>query len=151
MNAEQRLEKLGIKLPEVSKPVASYVATVLSGNLLFVSGQLCTVAGEFKYKGKVGKEVSLDDACQAARASVINALATIKQEIGSLNKVKRVVKVVGFVASAPDFYDQPKVINGASDLLLEVFGEKGKHARSAVGVAALPFNVPVEVELIVEV
>ncbi|HHV42953.1 MAG TPA: RidA family protein [Clostridiaceae bacterium] len=151
MNAEQRCEQLGIKLPEVSKPVASYVATVLSGNLLFVSGQLCTVAGEFKYKGKVGKEVSLDDACQAARASTINALATIKQEIGSLNKVKRVVKVVGFVASAPDFYDQPKVINGASDLLLEVFGEKGKHARSAVGVAALPFNVPVEVELIVEV
>ncbi|MDD2360085.1 MAG: RidA family protein [Syntrophaceticus schinkii] len=151
MNAEQRCEQLGIKLPEVSKPVASYVATVLSGNLLFVSGQLCTVAGEFKYKGKVGKEVSLDDACQAARASTINALATIKQEIGSLNKVKRVVKVVGFVASAPDFFDQPKVINGASDLLLEVFGEKGKHARSAVGVAALPFNVPVEVELIVEV
>jgi enamine deaminase RidA (YjgF/YER057c/UK114 family) len=151
MQIENRLAEIGVTLPNVPKPVASYLPVVRSGNLLFLSGQLCTVAGELKYRGKVGKEVSLEDACQAAKIAAINSLAVIKQQVGSLDKVKRIVKVVGYVASDPSFSDQPKVINGASDFLVDVFGDKGSHARSAVGVAALPLNVPVEVEMIVEI
>jgi enamine deaminase RidA (YjgF/YER057c/UK114 family) len=151
MQIENRLAEIGVTLPNVPKPVASYLPVVRSGNLLFLSGQLCTVAGELKYQGKVGKEVSLEDACQAAKIAAINSLAVIKQQVGSLDKVKRIVKVVGYVASDPSFSDQPKVINGASDFLVDVFGDKGSHARSAVGVAALPLNVPVEVEMIVEI
>jgi enamine deaminase RidA (YjgF/YER057c/UK114 family) len=151
MQIENRLAEIGVTLPNVPKPVASYLPVVRSGNLLFLSGQLCTVTGELKYQGKVGKEVSLEDACQAAKIAAINSLAVIKQQVGSLDKVKRIVKVVGYVASDPSFSDQPKVINGASDFLVEVFGDKGSHARSAVGVAALPLNVPVEVEMIVEI
>ncbi|MGI6405267.1 MAG: RidA family protein [Syntrophaceticus sp.] len=151
MKIESRLAEIGVILPDVPKPVASYVPAVRSGNLLFLSGQLCTVDGELKYRGKVGKEVSLEDACEAAKAAAINSLAVIKQQIGSLDKVKRIVKVVGYVASDPNFSEQPKVVNGTSDFLVEVFGEKGSHARSAVGVASLPLNVPVEVEMIVEI
>jgi enamine deaminase RidA (YjgF/YER057c/UK114 family) len=151
MQIENRLAEIGVTLPNVPKPVASYLPVVRSGNLLFLSGQLCTVTGELKYQGKVGKEVSLEDACQAAKIAAINSLAVIKQQVGSLDKVKRIVKVVGYVASDPSFSDQPKVINGASDFLVDVFGDKGSHARSAVGVAALPLNVPVEVEMIVEI
>lgn len=147
MKIESRLAEIGVILPDVPKPVASYVPAVRSGNLLFLSGQLCTVDGELKYRGKVGKEVSLEDACEAAKAAAINSLAVIKQQIGSLDKVKRIVKVVGYVASDPNFSEQPKVVNGTSDFLVEVFGEKGSHARSAVGVASLPLNVPVEVEM----
>lgn len=151
MKIESRLAEIGVILPDVPKPVASYVPAVRSGNLLFLSGQLCTVDGELKYRGKVGKEVSLEDACEAAKAAAINSLTVIKQQIGSLDKVKRIVKVVGYVASDPNFSEQPKVVNGTSDFLVEVFGEKGSHARSAVGVASLPLNVPVEVEMIVEI
>ncbi|MGI6078923.1 MAG: RidA family protein [Fastidiosipilaceae bacterium] len=151
LKIEKRLAEIGVTLPDVPKPVASYVPAVRSGNLLFLSGQLCTVAGELKYKGKVGKEVSLEVACEAAKAAAINSLAVIKQQIGSLDKVKRIVKVVGYVASDPSFSQQPKVINGTSDFLVEVFGDKGSHARSAVGLASLPLNVPVEVEMIVEI
>jgi enamine deaminase RidA (YjgF/YER057c/UK114 family) len=151
MQIENRLAEIGVTLPNVPKPVASYLPVVRSGNLLFLSGQLCTVTGELKYQGKVGKEVSLEDACQAAKIAAINSLAVIKQQVGSLDKVKRIVKVVGYVASDPSFSDQPKMINGASDFLVDVFGDKGSHARSAVGVAALPLNVPVEVEMIVEI
>jgi enamine deaminase RidA (YjgF/YER057c/UK114 family) len=142
LKIESRLAEIGVILPDVPKPVASYVPAVRSGNLLFLSGQLCTVDGELKYRGKVGKEVSLEDACEAAKAAAINSLAVIKQQIGSLDKVKRIVKVVGYVASDPNFSEQPKVVNGTSDFLVEVFGEKGSHARSAVGVASLPLNVP---------
>jgi enamine deaminase RidA (YjgF/YER057c/UK114 family) len=151
LKIESRLAEIGVILPDVPKPVASYVPAVRSGNLLFLSGQLCTVDGELKYRGKVGKEVSLEDACEAAKAAAINSLTVIKQQIGSLDKVKRIVKVVGYVASDPNFSEQPKVVNGTSDFLVEVFGEKGSHARSAVGVASLPLNVPVEVEMIVEI
>jgi enamine deaminase RidA (YjgF/YER057c/UK114 family) len=151
LKIESRLAEIGVILPDVPKPVASYVPAVRSGNLLFLSGQLCTVDGELKYRGKVGKEVSLEDACEAAKAAAINSLAVIKQQIESLDKVKRIVKVVGYVASDPNFSEQPKVVNGTSDFLVEVFGEKGSHARSAVGVASLPLNVPVEVEMIVEI
>ncbi|AFV12639.1 endoribonuclease L-PSP [Thermacetogenium phaeum DSM 12270] len=151
MEVEQYLAELGITLPNVSKPVASYVPAVCGGKLLFVSGQLCTVSGELKYKGKVGRNVSLEDAYEAAKASTINSLAVIKKVLGSLDRVKRIVKVVGFVNSDPNFTEQHKVINGASDLLVKIFGDKGHHARSAVGVTALPFDASVEVELVVEI
>jgi len=151
MEIEERLAAAGITLPHVPKPVATYLPAVRSGNLLFLSGQLCTVDGELKYKGKVGKDVTLEDAREAAKAAAINLLAVIRQQTGRLDKVKRIVKVVGFVASEPGFTDQPKVINGASDFLAEIFGDRGTHARSAVGVASLPLDVPVEIEMIVEI
>ncbi len=150
MSIEKRLTELGITLPEAPRPVAAYVPAVSSGNLLFVSGQLCLVNGELLSKGRVGREVSLKQGYEAARIAAINSLAIVNQELGSLDKVKRVVKVVGYVASDPDFYDQPKVVNGASELLAEVFGDQGRHARSAVGVNSLPLNTPVEIEVIVE-
>jgi enamine deaminase RidA (YjgF/YER057c/UK114 family) len=151
MEIEERLAAAGITLPHVPKPVATYLPAVRSGNLLFLSGQLCTVDGELKYKGKVGKDVTLEDAREAAKAAAINLLAVIKQQTGRLDKVKRIVKVVGFVAGEPGFTDQPKVINGASDFLAEIFGDRGTHARSAVGVSSLPLDVPVEIEMIVEI
>jgi enamine deaminase RidA (YjgF/YER057c/UK114 family) len=150
VSIEKRLTELGITLPEAPRPVAAYVPAVSSGNLLFVSGQLCLVNGELLSKGRVGREVSLKQGYEAARIAAINSLAIVNQELGSLDKVKRVVKVVGYVASDPDFYDQPKVVNGASELLAEVFGDQGRHARSAVGVNSLPLNTPVEIEVIVE-
>ena len=150
MSIEKRLAELEIILPEAPRPVAAYLPAVISGNLLFVSGQLCLVNGELLYKGKLGKEVSLEQGYAAARTAAINSLAIIKEELGSLDKVTRVVKVTGYVASDPDFYDQPKVINGASDILVEVFGDLGRHARAAVGVNSLPLNTPVEIEIIVE-
>ena len=150
MSIEKRLTELGITLPEAPRPVAAYVPAVSSGNLLFVSGQLCLVNGELLSKGRVGREVSLKQGYEAARIAAINSLAIVKKELGSLDRVKRVVKVVGYVASEPDFYDQPKVVNGASELLAEVFGDQGRHARSAVGVNSLPLNTPVEIEVIVE-
>jgi enamine deaminase RidA (YjgF/YER057c/UK114 family) len=150
VSIEKHLTELGIILPEAPRPVAAYVPAVNSGNLLFVSGQICLVNGELLYKGRVGKEVSLEQGYEAARIAAVNFLAIVKKELGSLDRVKRVVKVVGYVASDPDFYDQPKVINGASELLAEVFGDQGRHARSAVGVNSLPLNTPVEIEVIVE-
>ena len=118
--------------------------------MLFVSGQLCLVDGALLYKGRVGQEVSLEQAYEAARAATINSLAVIKKELGSLDRVKRVVKVVGYVASGTDFYDQPKAINGASELLVATFGDQGRHARAAVGVNSLPLNSPVEIEIMIE-
>jgi enamine deaminase RidA (YjgF/YER057c/UK114 family) len=146
-----RLTELGLALPAVAAPVAAYVPAVRTGNLVWTSGQLPFVDGRLTVTGKVGAEVDAGNAKDLARTCALNALAAIAAEIGDLDSVRRVVKVVGFVASAPAFYGQPGVVNGASELLGEVFGDKGRHARSAVGVAALPLDAPVEVEVVVEV
>lgn len=148
---EDRLADLGLTLPEVSPPVAAYVPAVRSGPHVYVSGQVPAVQGKLPATGKVGAEVDPDKAKELARICALNALAAVKAEVGDLSAVKRVVKVLGFVASAPDFTGQPQVVNGASELLIDVFGDAGKHARSAVGMAALPLDAPVEVEMIVEV
>ncbi|MBW8482896.1 RidA family protein [Actinomadura parmotrematis] len=147
---EQRLAELGLELPEVAKPLASYVPAAVTGSLIYTAGQLPLVGGALQATGLVGDAVSTEEAAALARVCALNALAAVRAETGSLANV-RIVKVVGFVASAPGFYDQPEVVNGASDLLGEVFGDAGRHARSAVGVAVLPRNAPVEVELIAEV
>jgi enamine deaminase RidA (YjgF/YER057c/UK114 family) len=147
--AEENLKQKNIKLPAAASPVANYVPAVRVGNLLFLSG---AGPGPNDPRGKVGKELTLDQGYQAARATGLNLLAATRAALGSLDKVKRIVKVLGMVNSAPGFTDQPKVINGFSDLMVEVFGETiGKHARSAVGMSELPFNIPVEIEMIVEV
>jgi enamine deaminase RidA (YjgF/YER057c/UK114 family) len=148
---EQRLTELGLTLPEVAKPVAAYLPALRSGAYVYTSGQLPMVDGELAASGKVGAEVDADRAKELAATCALNALAAVKAELGDLARVRRVVKVVGFVASAPDFTGQPGVINGASELLGQVFGDAGVHARSAVGVAVLPLDAPVEVEIIVEV
>jgi len=147
---EARLAELGISIPAVTKPVAAYVPAVASGNLVMTAGQLPFVDGALPATGKVGAEVAADDAVGYARTAVLNALAAAQSVIGSLDRVTRVVKVVVFVASAPDFTGQPAVANGASTVLGEIFGERGQHARSAVGVAVLPLDAPVEVELTLE-
>jgi enamine deaminase RidA (YjgF/YER057c/UK114 family) len=148
---EQRIADLGLLLPETSKPLAAYIPAVQSGNLVFTSGQLPMREGQLIRTGKVGSDVSAEDAKALAEVCALNALAAIKMAIGDLDKITRVVKVVGFVASTPDFTGQPGVINGASEFLGKVLGDKGIHARSAVGVAVLPLDAPVEVELIVEI
>lgn len=145
-----KLESLGHSLPEVPTPVAAYVNCVRSGNLLFLSGGL-PIDGERKVIGKVPTDVSPEEAAEGARIVILNRLAVVRDEIGSLDKVKRIVALNGFVNSAPDFHGHPQVINGASELLLAVFGERGKHSRTALGAAALPLNVAVEINLIVEV
>jgi enamine deaminase RidA (YjgF/YER057c/UK114 family) len=146
----RRLAELGIELPEVVRPVAAYVPAKRSGSLVYTAGQVPMVAGKLAAAGKVGADVSPEQAKQLARTCGLNALAAVNALVG-IDAVTQVVKVVGFVASAPGFTGQPAVINGASELFGEVFGEAGAHARSAVGVAELPLNAPVEVELIVEV
>ncbi|GGO13530.1 putative endoribonuclease [Microbispora rosea subsp. aerata] len=148
---EERLAELGLALPEVVPPLAAYVPAVRTGDYVYTSGQLPLVKGELGVTGKVGAEVSPEEAKEQARICAVNALAAIKALVGDLSKVVRIVKVVGFVASAPGFTGQPQVVNGASELLGEVFGEAGKHARSAVGVAVLPLDAPVEVEVVAEV
>ena len=148
VRAEQRLKELKITLPSPPAPVANYVPTVRVGNLLYLSG---STPRDFKPLGKVGKEVTVDQGYQAARQAGMILLAYTRASLGSLDRVKRVVKVLGMVNSAEGFGDQPAVVNGFSDLMVEVFGEAGKHARSSVGVAALPGNAPVEVEVIFEV
>ncbi|WP_125776352.1 RidA family protein [Antribacter gilvus] len=153
MGHEARLAELGITLPEVAAPVAAYVPAVRSGNLIFTSGQLPFVDGALPEAGKVGLGdglVSPEDAAAYARTCALNALAAVRSVTGSLDAVARIVKVVGFVASDPSFTGQPAVINGASNVLGEIFGDAGVHARSAVGVSALPLDAPVEVEVIVE-
>jgi enamine deaminase RidA (YjgF/YER057c/UK114 family) len=145
-----RIEALGLSLPEVPAPVAAYVNCVRSGNLLFLSGGL-PIDGERKVLGQVPRDVSVEQAQEGARIIILNRLAVVKQELGSLDRVKQIVAVNGFVNSAPDFYGHPQVINGASELLIEIFGDKGKHSRTALGAAALPLNVAVEINLIVEV
>ncbi|MGW5364838.1 RidA family protein [Actinopolymorpha pittospori] len=147
---EDRLAQLGVQLPAVAAPVAAYVPAVRTGNHVHTSGQLPMSEGKLLATGKVGAEVSPDDAVALARQAALNALAAVRAEIGELSAVKRVVKVVVFVASAPDFTGQPQVANGASELLGAAFGDAGRHARSAVGVAVLPLDAPVEVELVVE-
>ncbi|MDO9455551.1 RidA family protein [Nocardioides sp.] len=148
---EERLAALGHAVPEVAKPVAVYVPAVRSGHQVFTSGQLPVRSGELITTGKVGAEVTAEEAYACAQQCALNAIAAVKAEIGDLGLVKRVVKVVVFVASTPDFTGQPGVANGASELLGEVFGDAGVHARSAVGVSALPLDAPVEVEILVEV
>lgn len=148
---EERLAALGLTVPEVAKPVAAYIPAVRSGNHVFTSGQLPMRDGQLMNTGKVGGEVTQEEAVACAQQCALNALAAIRAEIGDLSAVKRVVKVVCFVASTPDFTGQPLVANGVSELLGEIFGDAGRHARSAVGVPVLPLDAPVEVELIVEV
>ena len=148
---EENLAELGLEIPEVVPPVAAYVPAVRSGNQVFTSGQLPMRSGELMATGLVGTEVTAEEAYACAQQCALNAIAAVKSQVGELSNVKRVVKVVGFVASAPGFAGQPGVINGASELLGKVFGDAGVHARSAVGVAALPLGAPVEVEILVEV
>lgn len=148
---ENRLAELKIVLPKVQPPIASYVNAVRTGNLIFLSGKGPTNAEGKFISGKVGVDLTLEEGKVAARNTGLNLLAALKAEIGDLDKVKRIVKVLGMVNCPSDFTQQPQVINGFSDLMVEVFGEKGKHARSAVGVGSLPSNIPVEIEMIVEV
>ena len=148
---EERLTELGLSLPDVPKPVAAYLPALRSGNHVFTAGQLPMREGQLMFAGKVGGEVSQEQAVECARQCALNAIAAVRAEVGELGSVKRIVKVVVFVASAPDFTAQPQVANGVSELLGEVFGEAGRHARSAVGVSVLPLDAPVEVELIVGV
>jgi enamine deaminase RidA (YjgF/YER057c/UK114 family) len=148
---EQRVEELGFTLPPPVTPVGSYVPTARTGDLVYTSGQVPMLEGKLHQTGKLGVDLGVDEGKAQARICVLNALAALKAELGELSRVRRIVKVVVFVASAPDFTEQPQVANGASDLLAEVFGDQGRHARSAVGVTALPLDAPVEVELIAEV
>ena len=148
---EKKLAKLGLELPPQPVPVGNYLPAARVGNLVFTSGQTARIDGERRYVGVVGQEVSQADAYLSARDATLNCLACVKQAVGSLDRVRRVVKVVGFVNAGRDFATQPAAINGASDLLQELFGAAGRHARSAVGLSSLPSNVSVEVELIVEV
>jgi enamine deaminase RidA (YjgF/YER057c/UK114 family) len=149
---EKKLASLGISLPTPASPIANYVAFVRSGNMLIVSGQLCFGAdGKLVAKGQLGVGVSIEDGQQAARASAINLLAQVKAALGDLDKVNRVARLGGFINSVPGFTDGPKVMNGASDLMVEVFGDKGRHARTTVGVAALPADAAIEVEGLFEV
>ena len=150
MSVTARLAELGITIPQVAKPVASYLPATTTGNLVFTAGQLPFVDGQLPATGKVGDEVSADDAQGYARIAVLNALAAVETAIGSVDRVTRIVKLVVFVASTPGFTGQPAVANGASDTLVDIFGDAGRHARSAVGVAALPLDAPVELELVVE-
>lgn len=150
-NIEKKLEQLGLSLPDAPKPVAAYIPAKQSGKLVFTAGQLPTVDGVLISKGLLGKDVEVEEASKAARICTLNALAAIKGIVGDLDRIKQIVRVVGYVASIPTFTQQSAVVNGASELLLEVFGESGKHARSAVGMAALPLNASVEIELTIEV
>ncbi|KAB2440144.1 RidA family protein [Bacillus luti] len=143
---EDKLSELGITLPAIRPAVGNYVSCVKVGNLLFTAGQ-----GVDEYHGKLGKDISIDEGYKAARKSMLNLLSVVRNELGDLNKVKRIVKILGFVNSTEDFINQPKVMNGASDLLVDIFGEKGKHARSAVGMAQLPNNTTIEIEMVIEI
>ncbi len=151
MTPEERLKEMGIELPDLPKPLGSYVPFVRSGNLIFLSGMLPLRSGRLTRTGRVGEKVTLDEAVEDARTAAVNGLSVLKSAVGDLGKVRRCVKIAGYVASAPDFTDQPKVMNGASDLLFAVFGEAGRHSRAAVGVSVLPLNAPVEIEFLFEV
>ncbi|MBE5104962.1 RidA family protein [Bacillus thuringiensis] len=143
---EEKLSELGITLPAIRPAVGNYVSCVKVGNLLFTAGQ-----GVDEYHGKLGEDIPIDEGYKAARQSMLNLLSVVRNELGDLNKVKRIVKLLGFVNCTEDFIDQPKVMNGASDVLVDIFGEKGKHARSAVGMAQLPNNTTIEIEMVLEV
>lgn len=151
MSPEERLKAIGIELPEAPTPLGSYIPVSRTGNLVFLSGILPLRQGKLTRQGKVGGAVSLDEAKEDARVATINALSVLKAHIGSLDKVKRCIKITGYIASADDFTEQPKVLNAASDLLFEIFGEEGRHVRAAVGVNVLPLDSPLEIEFIFEV
>lgn len=151
MSIESKLDQLGLKLPETPKPIAAYVPAVRIDSLVFTSGQIPVVEGSLKFKGKVGKDLTLDDGYEAAKVCVLNALSAVKNEIGSLDKIEKIVKLVGYVNSVQGFNKQPAVINGASELLQKLFGETGKHARVAIGVSELPNDAAVELEMIVKI
>ena len=151
MSFDAKLKTLHIELPMAPKPVANYVPVVRAGDLLFLSGVLPSRDGQLILTGKLGQGITVEQGMEAAKVAALNALAIVRSEVGSLDKVKRIVKMVGHIASAPGFTDQPQVLNGASDLLVQIFGETGKHARVAVGAAELPRQAPVEIELIVQV
>jgi len=148
---EERLKELGLELPAPPKPLAAYVPSVRAGDLVFISGQGPIRDGKPVWAGRVGSDLTLEQGREAARLTILNALAVLKQEIGSLDNVVRIVKLLGWVNSAPDFNQQPAVINGASELLEQVFGERGRHARSAVSAHTLPFDIAVEIEMIAQV
>ena len=151
MGIETKLKERGIVLPTAPKPVANYVPAVRAGELLFTSGVLPMREGRLAYEGKLGKDLTVEHGQEAARLALLNALAVVKQEAGSLDRVVRIVRLTGHVASAPGFVQQPTVLNGASDLLVGLFGELGRHTRAALGAAELPLNSPIELELIVQV
>ena len=151
MKIEHKIKELGLILPEAPKPVAEYIPAKKIGNLVFTSGQGPIKNGKFVYVGKIGGEVSLKEGYEAAKICAINCLAAIKSVIGSLDNIDEIVKVKGYVNSTSDFYRQPEVVNGASELIVKIFGEKGKHARSALGTSVLPGNIPVELEVIVSI
>ncbi len=151
MDVEQKLQDAGLVLPKTAKPIANYVTAVKAGNLLFLSGHGPSNDGKTKLSGKLGRELTVEEGYQVARNIALNCLATVKEVIGDLNSVHRVVKVFGIVNCTEEFRDQPKVINGCSDLLVAVFGDTGKHARSAIGASALPNQIPVEIEMILEI
>lgn len=151
MDAEEKLKQLCVELPIVPSPLGSYIPFIKIGNIVFLSGILPLVDGKLLRQGKVGENVSLDEAKEDARIATINAISILKSNLGSLNKIKRCVKITGYIASSDDFTRQPEVLNAASDLLFEIFGESGRHVRSAVGVNTLPLNSPLEIEFIFEV
>lgn len=147
---EKRIEELGIELPNAPSPMANYMSVSHAGNMLYFSGSGAFQDGKPVVFGKLGAELSIDDGYQASRLAALNLISVMKREIGDLDKVSKIVKLLGFVASTTDFVQQPAVLNGASDVLIEIFKESGKHARTAVAVPVLPFNIPVEIEMIVE-
>jgi len=151
MKVETKLIELGFALPNPPKPVAAYLPAVQVGNLLFLSGTTCYENGKLLYTGRVGAELTMEQGYLAARQAMLNLLSVVKAELGDLDRVERVVKVNGYVNSAPDFDRQPAVINGASELLVDVFGPRGKHARTSIGVSDLPGHIPVEIEMVVQV
>lgn len=151
MSPEEKLRELGIELPKAPAPLGAYIPAVRAGNLVFLSGILPLIQGKLPRQGRVGEDISIDEAKEDAKTAAINALSVLKSYIGSIDKVKRCIKITGYVSSAPDFTEQPKVLNAASDLMFEIFGEAGRHARAAVGVNVLPLNSPVEIEFIFEV
>jgi len=151
MKVETKLIELGFALPNPPKPVAAYLPAVQVGNLLFLSGTTCYENGKLLYTGRVGAELTMEQGYMAARQAMLNLLSVVKAELGDLDRVERVVKVNGYVNSAPDFDRQPAVINGASELLVDVFGPRGKHARTSIGVSDLPGHIPVEIEMVVQV
>lgn len=151
MRAEARIRELGYNLPLPAKPAAAYIPWRRTGNLLFISGQDCRIQGVLQYAGKVGQDVTLEQAYEASRTTILNALAVVKAAVGDLDKVKCIVNLKGYVNSAPGFVEQPYVINGASEFLQDVFGEQGRHSRCALGANELPFNTCVEIEMVVEV
>lgn len=148
---DEKLTSLNISLPLAPKPAGSYVPVTITNNLAFVSGQIPIKDGKVQFQGKVPSTISIDDAQKAAKLCIINVLAQLKAEIGTLDRVSRIVRVSGYVNSSDDFAEQPKIINAASDLLVEIFGDKGRHSRTAVGVACLPFNSSVEIDAIIEI